>query len=105
MAALETSTDPKVLAHTVKHFAFTRCGELNVYEMIDTQIGMLERELLAHVWMMLKQVESPAGESGLSAFPSELRPHVEVSPALISSVTDEVLDEVRTWQNRVLGLL
>jgi hypothetical protein len=49
MAALETSTDPNVLAHTVKHFAFTRCGELNVYEMIDTQIGMLERELLAHV--------------------------------------------------------
>ena len=28
--------------------------------------------------------------------------HVEVSPALISSVTDEVLDEVRTWQNRQL---
>jgi len=28
--------------------------------------------------------------------------HVEVSPALISSVTDEVIDEVRTWQNRQL---
>jgi len=28
--------------------------------------------------------------------------HVEVSPALISSVTDEVLDEVRAWQNRQL---
>ncbi|MCM3903731.1 MAG: IS256 family transposase [Pyrinomonadaceae bacterium] len=28
--------------------------------------------------------------------------HVEVSAALISSVTDEVLDEVRTWQNRQL---
>lgn len=27
---------------------------------------------------------------------------VEVSPALISNVTDEVLDEVRTWQNRQL---
>ena len=27
---------------------------------------------------------------------------VEVSPALISSVTDEVIDEVRTWQNRQL---
>jgi len=25
--------------------------------------------------------------------------HVEVSPALISSVTDEVIDEVKTWQN------
>jgi putative transposase len=28
--------------------------------------------------------------------------HVEVSPALISSVTDEVLDEVKKWQNRQL---
>ena len=28
--------------------------------------------------------------------------HVEVSPALISSVTDAVLDDVKTWQNRQL---
>src|SRR5437763_2055981 len=28
--------------------------------------------------------------------------HVEVSPALISSVTDEVIDEVKRWQNRQL---
>jgi len=28
--------------------------------------------------------------------------HVEVSPGLISSVTNEVLDEVKTWQNRQL---
>ena len=28
--------------------------------------------------------------------------HVEVSAGLISSVTDEVIDEVRTWQNRQL---
>ena len=28
--------------------------------------------------------------------------HVEVSPALISSVTDEVIDEVKMWQNRQL---
>src|SRR5260370_40361865 len=28
--------------------------------------------------------------------------HVEVSPALISSVTDEVIEEVKTWQNRQL---
>ena len=28
--------------------------------------------------------------------------HVEVSPALISIVTEEVIDEVRTWQNRQL---
>jgi len=28
--------------------------------------------------------------------------HVEISPGLISSVTDEVIDEVKTWQNRQL---
>src|SRR5213078_4759231 len=28
--------------------------------------------------------------------------HVEVSPALISSVTDEVIEEVKAWQNRQL---
>jgi len=28
--------------------------------------------------------------------------HVEVSPALISNVTEEVIDEVRAWQNRQL---
>src|SRR5436853_4304547 len=28
--------------------------------------------------------------------------HVEVSPTLISSVTDEVIDEVKRWQNRQL---
>ena len=27
MEALENSTDPRTLAHTVKNFAFTRCGE------------------------------------------------------------------------------
>jgi hypothetical protein len=31
MGALENSTDPKALAHTVKHFAFTGCGELNLF--------------------------------------------------------------------------
>lgn len=30
---------------------------------------------------------------------------MEVSPALISSVTDEVIDEVKTWQNRQLDAL
>src|SRR4029077_5199480 len=28
--------------------------------------------------------------------------HVEVSPGLFSSVTDEVIDEVKTWQERQL---
>ena len=45
MAALQNSTEPKALAHVVKHFAFTRCGELNVYGMVDSQIAVLEREL------------------------------------------------------------
>jgi hypothetical protein len=49
MRTLEGSTDPKLLAHTVKHFAFTRCGELNVYEMVDAQIAILEHELLGQV--------------------------------------------------------
>jgi hypothetical protein len=47
MGALETSTDPKVFAHTVKHFAFTRCGELNVGGMVDAQIAAVESELLS----------------------------------------------------------
>ena len=47
MGTLQNSTDPKVLAHTAKHFAFTRCGELNVYGMVDAQIAVLEDELLA----------------------------------------------------------
>jgi len=35
------------LAHVVKHFAFTRRGELNVFGMVDLQIIVLERELFA----------------------------------------------------------
>lgn len=31
----------------VKHFAFTRCGEFNVYGMVDAQIAVVEGELLA----------------------------------------------------------
>jgi hypothetical protein len=48
LAALETADDSKSLAKTAKHYAFTRCGELNVYGMVDIQITMLERELFAH---------------------------------------------------------
>ena len=47
MAALENSAPPQVLANTVKHFAFTRCGELNLYGMVDAQIAVVEGELLA----------------------------------------------------------
>jgi hypothetical protein len=47
MALLENATHPKILANTAKHFAFSRCGELNVYGMVDSQIAVLESELLA----------------------------------------------------------
>jgi len=47
MGTLQNSADPTVLANTVKHFAFTRCGELNVYGMVDAQIAVLESELLS----------------------------------------------------------
>ncbi len=46
MATLENSTEPKALAHAAKHIAFTRCGEFNVYGMVDAQIAVLESELL-----------------------------------------------------------
>jgi len=47
METLENSTDPKVLASRAKQVAFSRCGELHVYEMIDAQVAELEGELLA----------------------------------------------------------
>ncbi|HYV09481.1 MAG TPA: hypothetical protein VE980_01020 [Pyrinomonadaceae bacterium] len=46
MGTLQNSADPTVLANSVKHFAFTRCGELNVYGMVEAQIAVLESELL-----------------------------------------------------------
>ena len=47
METLENSTDPKVLASRAKHVAFSRCGELHVYEMIDAQLAKLEGESVA----------------------------------------------------------
>ena len=47
MKTFENSAQPKVLANTVKHYAFTRCGELNVFGMVDAQISVVEEELLA----------------------------------------------------------
>ena len=47
MATLENSDHPKVLAHTAKHVAFTRCGELNAYGMVDAQIAVIESELMS----------------------------------------------------------
>ena len=46
MSTLENSTEPKVLANYVKHLAFTRCGELNCFGMVDAQIAAIESELL-----------------------------------------------------------
>jgi hypothetical protein len=47
MATLENALHPKALANAAKHFAFSRCGELNVCGMVDSQIAVLESELLA----------------------------------------------------------
>ncbi len=46
MSTLENATDPKAVANAVKHLAFTRCGELNVYSMVNTQIAVFEDKLL-----------------------------------------------------------
>lgn len=45
METLENSTQPQVLASRAKHVAFSHCGELHVYEMVDAQIAVAEREL------------------------------------------------------------
>ncbi len=47
MGTLENSKDPKLLANTAKHFAFTRCGESNLFGMVDAQLVVVESELLA----------------------------------------------------------
>ena len=47
MGTLEHSRDPKLLANTAKHFAFTRCGESNLFGMVDAQLAVVESELLA----------------------------------------------------------
>ena len=47
MSTVENSTEPKVLANHVKHLAFTRCGELNCFGMVDAQIASIETDLLA----------------------------------------------------------
>ena len=47
MSTLENATHPKALANLAKHLAFTRCGELNLYGMVDAQIETLEGDLLA----------------------------------------------------------
>jgi len=45
LSTLENSTHPKALANTAKHLVFTRCSELNVYDMVEAQIAALEDKL------------------------------------------------------------
>jgi len=52
MGSIEHSRDPKVLANSAKHFAFRRCGEFNLYGMVDAQIAVIEGELLASNTLM-----------------------------------------------------
>ena len=47
MGILGSTTHPEALANTAKHLAFTRCGELNVFGIVDAQIGIVEAELFA----------------------------------------------------------
>ena len=47
MGALENSTHPKALANQAKHLAFARCGELNLFRIVDAQIATVESELLS----------------------------------------------------------
>ena len=46
MSMLENASHPKALANLAKHVAFTRCGELNLNGMVESQIAVLESELL-----------------------------------------------------------
>ncbi len=47
MGTLENSAHPKLLANTAKHVAFTRCGESNLYGMVDAQIAVVESKLFS----------------------------------------------------------
>lgn len=51
MGTLENSTHPKLLANTAKHFAFTPCGESNLYGIVNAQIAVVEHELLVRTGM------------------------------------------------------
>ena len=46
MSTLENAPHPKALANLAKHFAFTRCSELNFHGMVEAQIAVFESELL-----------------------------------------------------------
>jgi len=46
MSTLENASHSKALANLAKHFAFTRCGELNLNGMVEAQVAVFESELL-----------------------------------------------------------
>ena len=43
---LQNSAQPEMLANAAKHYAFTRCGEFNVFGIVDAQITAIEEGLL-----------------------------------------------------------
>ena len=47
MGTLANSANPRALANMAKHFALTRCGELNVYGLADVQIATVRSELFS----------------------------------------------------------
>ena len=47
MGTIQNSAHPEAIANTVKHFAFTRCGEFNLFGMVDDQLAAVESELFA----------------------------------------------------------
>ena len=47
MRTLEKSRQAKLLVNKAKYFAFNRCAEANLLNMVDTQIAVIEGELLA----------------------------------------------------------
>ena len=49
MGTLENSTDPTPLINTAKHSAVMRCVESNLYGIVDAQLALVERELLASI--------------------------------------------------------
>jgi hypothetical protein len=49
LATIEDSKHPKAVANTAKHLVFTRCGELNLFRMVENQVATVERELFAVV--------------------------------------------------------
>ena len=49
LATIEDSKHPKAVANTAKHLALTRCGELNLFGMVEEQVATVEHELFAGV--------------------------------------------------------